>query len=139
MSVATPALVKQLRMMTGSGIKDCMKALEETGGDIEASKEYLRKKGLAEAEKKIDRVAAQGLVGVLKCEQSNKITMVQLACETDFVAKTEKFQEGLKGIMQTVHAQDVAITGQYCADEDYLRKMVWETKMVTPLDEGVSS
>jgi len=75
-SVATPALVKQLRIMTGSALKDCMKALEETNGDIEASKDYLRKKGLADAEKKIDRLAAQGLVGVLKCEQSNKITMV---------------------------------------------------------------
>jgi len=68
--------VKQLRIMTGSALKDCMKALEETNGDIEASKDYLRKKGLADAEKKIDRLAAQGLVGVLKCEQSNKITMV---------------------------------------------------------------
>lgn len=57
-SVATPALVKQLRLLTGSPLKDCMKALEETGGDIEASKDYLRKKGLAEAEKKIDRLAS---------------------------------------------------------------------------------
>ena len=57
-SVATPALVKQLRIMTGSALKDCMKALEETNGDIEASKDYLRKKGLADAEKKIDRLAA---------------------------------------------------------------------------------
>jgi translation elongation factor EF-Ts len=55
---ASPALVKQLRAMTGSGIKDCMKALNETEGDIEASKDYLRKKGLAEAEKKVDRLAA---------------------------------------------------------------------------------
>jgi elongation factor Ts len=90
-SVATPALVKQLRGMTGSGIKDCMKALEENGGDIEASKDYLRKKGLAEADKKVDRLASEGLVGVLKCCETFKITMVQLACETDFVAKTEQF------------------------------------------------
>jgi elongation factor Ts len=103
-SAASPALVKQLRLLTGSPLKDCMKALEETNGDIEASKDYLRKKGLAEAEKKIDRLAAQGLVGVLKCPNSNKITMIQLACETDFVAKTDKFQEGLRGIMQTFHA-----------------------------------
>lgn len=88
---ATPALVKQLRGITGSGIKDCMKALQETQGDIDASKDYLRKKGLAEAEKKVDRLAAQGLVGVLQCAEKSKITMVQLACETDFVAKTEKF------------------------------------------------
>jgi elongation factor Ts len=75
-SVATPALVKQLRGMTGSGIKDCMKALTETNGDIEASKDYLRKKGLAEAEKRVDRLAAEGLVGVLTCNETNNITMV---------------------------------------------------------------
>ena len=66
-----------------------MKALEENDGDIEASKDYLRKKGLAEADKKVDRLASEGLVGVLKCNETQKITMVQLACETDFVAKTE--------------------------------------------------
>jgi len=53
-----------------------MKALEETGGDIEASKDYLRKKGLAAAEKKMDRVAAEGLVGALQNKEKNKITMV---------------------------------------------------------------
>ena len=90
-SVATPALVKQLRAMTGSGIKDCMKALEENNGDIEASKDYLRKKGLAEADKKVDRLASEGLVGVLRCADSSRITMIQLACETDFVAKTDQF------------------------------------------------
>ena len=56
-SVATPQLVKQLRILTGSPLKDCMKALEETNGDIEASKDYLRKKGLAEAEKRTGRQA----------------------------------------------------------------------------------
>jgi len=68
-----------------------MKALTETNGDIEASKDYLRKKGLAEAEKRVDRLAAEGLVGVLTCNETNNITMVQLACETDFVAKTDQF------------------------------------------------
>lgn len=65
-SVATPQLVKQLRILTGSPLKDCMKALEETNGDIEASKDYLRKKGLAEAEKRTGRQAEQGLVAVFK-------------------------------------------------------------------------
>jgi elongation factor Ts len=57
-SVATAALVKQLRLMTGSPLKDCIKALEETNGDMQSSKDFLRKKGLAEAEKRIDRLAA---------------------------------------------------------------------------------
>lgn len=68
-----------------------MKALEETQGDVEASKTYLRKKGLAEAEKRIGRVAGDGLVGILRDEERSRITMIQLACETDFVAKTDKF------------------------------------------------
>ena len=70
------ALVKQLRALTGSPLKDCMKALEENGGDVEASKDYLRKKGLAAAEKKMDRVAGDGLVGVLQDPKTQKITMI---------------------------------------------------------------
>ena len=68
-----------------------MKALQETAGDIEASKEYLRKRGLADAAKRGDRLAPQGLVGVIKDVNAARITMIQLACETDFVAKTERF------------------------------------------------
>jgi elongation factor Ts len=99
MGVATAALVKQLRNLTGSPIKDCMKALEETGGDIEASSDYLRKKGLADAEKRTGRLAAQGLVGCIRDPVNAKITMVQLACETDFVAKTDRFQDGLRSVL----------------------------------------
>lgn len=90
-TAATPALVKQLRALTGSPLKDCMAALVETDGDVEASKEYLRKKGLAQAEKKMDRVAAEGLIAVKEDKDNQKVTMVQIACETDFVAKTEQF------------------------------------------------
>ena len=103
--VATPALVKQLRGITGSPLKDCIKALEETQGDLEASQDFLRKKGLAEAAKKVDRVAAQGLVAVVKDTDKCGITMVQLACETDFVAKTDNFQRGIQHILATLHAQ----------------------------------
>lgn len=79
--------VKKLREITGSPLMDCMKALTESAGDVEKAKEYLRKKGLAYAEKRADRLATQGLVGF---EQGvNSVTMVQLACETDFVAKTD--------------------------------------------------
>lgn len=90
-TVATPALVKQLRLMTGSPLKDCIKALEETNGDMEASKDFLRKKGLAEAEKRIDRLAAEGLVAIKRDTATATFTMIQLACETDFVAKTDQF------------------------------------------------
>ena len=62
--------------MTGSPLKDCIKALEQTNGDIEASKDFLRKKGLAEAEKRTDRLAAQGLVGVYRDAETASITML---------------------------------------------------------------
>jgi len=66
--------------------------------------------------------------------------MVQLACETDFVAKTDKFQEGLKGVLQTLHAQeDLVITGERCADQDYLSKLCGGTTMVNSLDPDVPS
>lgn len=111
-------------MLTGSPLKDCMKALEETGGDIEASKDYLRKKGLAAAEKRMGRQASQGLVGVLHDDSKCLVTMIQLACETDFVAKTEKFQEGLKGVLNTLHAQpDLEVVGEACHDTDYIAKL----------------
>eukprot|EP00352_Strombidinopsis_acuminata_P000160 CAMPEP_0176341940 /NCGR_PEP_ID=MMETSP0126-20121128/2778_1 /TAXON_ID=141414 ORGANISM="Strombidinopsis acuminatum, Strain SPMC142" /NCGR_SAMPLE_ID=MMETSP0126 /ASSEMBLY_ACC=CAM_ASM_000229 /LENGTH=105 /DNA_ID=CAMNT_0017687055 /DNA_START=148 /DNA_END=465 /DNA_ORIENTATION=+ len=82
-----------------------MKVLNETDGDITKSKELLRKRGLADAEKRSDRVAAQGLIALALDEQDDKkrVTMIQLACETDFVAKTDKFQEGLTGILNTLH------------------------------------
>ena len=80
------------------------------------------------------------MIGVLRNAETSRITMVQLACETDFVAKTEKFQEGLKGVLQTLHAQeDLVITGERCADQDYLTKLCKETAMVRPLDRDVSS
>lgn len=85
--------VKNLREMTGSPLGDCVKALNESLGDFEKAKEFLRKKGLAYAEKRADRLATQGLVGVQ--HDANAVTMIQFSCETDFVAKTEKFQEGL--------------------------------------------
>jgi elongation factor Ts len=138
---ATPKLVKELRAMTGSPLKDCMKALEETQGDMEASKEYLRKKGLAEAEKRVDRLAAQGLVGVFRDDAQSTLTMIQLACETDFVAKTENFQQGLQRILQSVHhAQNFnSILGEQTKDPDFIKDLISSTNLVTPLDDGVTS
>ena len=126
--------------MTGSPLKDCMTALEQTNGDIEASKDFLRKKGLAQAEKKVDRLASEGLVGVIRDTQSNRITMVQLACETDFVAKTSRFQDGLRQIMETIHFQkDLEITGDKCIDQDFIKKLCDETNLNKPLDDGLTS
>lgn len=90
--------------MTGSPMGDCVKALNENSGDVEKAKEFLRKKGLAYAEKRADRLATQGLIGLQS--DSNTVSMVQFSCETDFVAKTDRFKDGLEAIINTVHAQE---------------------------------
>lgn len=90
MAEITAALVKELREKTGAGMMDCKKALTESGGDLEAGIDWLRKKGLSAAAKKSGRVAAEGLVGVASAP--NKAAMVEVNAETDFVARNETFQ-----------------------------------------------
>ncbi len=87
----TAATVKELRTRTGAGMMDCKKALSETGGDLEAAVDLLRAKGLAAAQKKSSRTAAEGLVGV--AVDGTKGTALEVNSETDFVAKNDKFQE----------------------------------------------
>ena len=90
MANITAAMVKELREKTGAGMMDCKNALNETGGDIEAGIDWLRKKGLAKAAKKAGRVAAEGLVAV---ESSGRLAaIVEVNSETDFVARNDQFQ-----------------------------------------------
>jgi elongation factor Ts len=90
MAEITAALVKDLRETTGAGMMDCKKALTETGGDIQAAVDWLRKKGLSAAAKKSGRVASEGLVGIALAP--GKAAMVEINAETDFVARNEAFQ-----------------------------------------------
>jgi len=90
MAEITAALVKDLRDKTGAGMMDCKRALSESGGDLEAAIDWLRKKGLSAAAKKSGRVAAEGLVGVASAP--NRAAMVEVNAETDFVARHEAFQ-----------------------------------------------
>ncbi|HQT61348.1 MULTISPECIES: translation elongation factor Ts [unclassified Acidiphilium] len=90
MAEITGAMVKDLREKTGAGMMDCKKALTESGGDMEAAIDWLRKKGLAAAAKKSGRTAAEGLVGV--AHEGNRAAMVEVNAETDFVARNEAFQ-----------------------------------------------
>ena len=90
MADITAALVKELRDKTGAGMMDCKRALGETGGDLEAAVDWLRKKGLAAAAKKAGRVAAEGLVGV--ATGAAAAPLVEVNSETDFVARNELFQ-----------------------------------------------
>ncbi|NPB06795.1 MAG: elongation factor Ts [Aquificae bacterium] len=85
--------VKKLREMTGAGMLDCKKALEEAGGDIEKAKEILRVKGLAKAEKKAGRETKEGLVHVLLGDDRKRGVIIELNCETDFVARNEEFKK----------------------------------------------
>ena len=83
------SLVKELRERTSAGMMECKRALVDTGGDLDAAVEYLRKSGQAKADRKSGRVTAQGLVGI--ATQDARGAMVEVNCETDFVAKEERF------------------------------------------------
>ncbi len=105
MAEITAALVKELRDRTGAGMMDCKKALAENNGDIEASIDWLRTKGLAAAAKKAGRVAAEGLVGV--AADGTKGAVVEVNSETDFVAKNEQFQAFVRDVTQVALAEGI--------------------------------
>src|ERR1700758_1253488 len=90
MATVTAAMVKDLRESTGAGMMDCKTALTESGGDMQAAQDWLRKKGLSKAAKKAGRVAADGLIGALT--KGTKGVVVEVNSETDFVARNEQFQ-----------------------------------------------
>jgi len=106
--------VKELREKTGAGVMDCKKALAECGGDLEKAVDYLRRKGLAAAVKKGSRVAAEGLVGAYIHPGGKIGVMVEINCETDFVARTAEFQ----GLLKDVAMQVAAANPRYVRREE---------------------
>lgn len=98
------AQVKELRERTGAGVVDCQKALTESGGSVEKAIDYLREKGLAAAAKRAGRVAAQGVVGSYIHGGGKIGVLVEVNCETDFVARTEEFQKLVKDVAMQVAA-----------------------------------
>ena len=100
----TAALVKELRERTGAGMMDCKKALTETSGDIDKAIDFLREKGLAAAAKKAGRVAAEGLVEAYIHAGGRIGVLVEVNCETDFVAKTDAFKTLAKDIAMHIAA-----------------------------------
>ena len=88
--------VKKLRELTGVGFNDCKNAVEENNGDIDKSIEFLRKKGIAKANKKMDRIAGDGLISI--SEKENKFSIIEVNSETDFVAKNEEFKKFVEEI-----------------------------------------
>ncbi len=91
MAGATPKLIKELRALSGAGLSDCKKALNECDGDIDKSMSFLRESGLAKAAKKAGNVAAEGLVSILVNEDNTKATLAEINSQTDFVAKNDDF------------------------------------------------
>ena len=104
MAEVTAEMVKLLREATSAGVLDCKKALTETGGDFEAAVEILRKKGLATAAKKASREANEGLVGTYVHPGSKIATLIEVNCETDFVARTDEFQQLARDLAMHVTA-----------------------------------
>jgi elongation factor Ts len=98
--------ISELRARTGAGMMDCKRALEEAGGDMDKAAEILRKKGIAKAEKRAGRSALQGLVAIQVGPGGAAGAMVELNCETDFVARTDGFRELVKGVLAHVAARE---------------------------------
>lgn len=131
----TAALVKELREKTGAGMMDCKKALTETNGDIEKASEYLREKGLASAAKKAGRVAAEGVVEAYIHGAGRIGVLVEVNCETDFVAKNSNFKDFVHDI-----AMHIAAAGpQYVRREEVPAEVVEHEKEILraqTLNEG---
>ncbi|MCH2280933.1 MAG: translation elongation factor Ts [SAR324 cluster bacterium] len=107
MTTITASAVKELREITGVAMMDCKKALVETNGNMEEAKNFLRKKGQAKALKKSSRETREGAVGFSSSEDGKTAGLVQVTCETDFVARNEKFQEFIKKL-----ADQVSVNGE---------------------------
>ena len=103
----TASLVKELREKSGAGMMDCKNALTENGGDIEVAMDWLRSKGIAKAEKKSGRVAAEGLIGIASGD--NDAAVVEVNSETDFVARNEQFQALVRNVATTALSTDGSV------------------------------
>ena len=122
----TTSTIKDLREATAAGVLDCKKALEASGGDLEKAKVYLREKGLAAAAKKADRAAEEGLIEAYIHTGGRVGALIELNCETDFVARTEAFEE----LAHDLALQVVAARPLYLAPEDIPPDVLEEEKNV---------
>ncbi len=104
MAQITAKMVADLRAQTGCGMMDCKKALVEADGNFEEAVKVLRQKGLAKADSKQSRIAAEGVVDIMLTDDKKTAVMIEVNTETDFVAKNEKFKEFVKGLLRTVLA-----------------------------------
>ncbi len=128
----TAAMVKELREMTSAGMADCKKALSNTDGDMDKAVEWLKENGLAKADKKAGRIAAEGIVCVKVSDDGKNASIVEVNSETDFVAKNEKFQTFVGSV-----AAQALTTG--AADMDSFMKEPWIEDSSVTVEENLKS
>ena len=132
----TAAQVKELREKTGAGMMDCKNALNENDGDMDAAVDWLRKKGIAQADKKSARTAADGLIGI--ASEGTKAAVVEVNAETDFVARNETFQSLVRNIASASLATDAsveAISNQKIGDDTVAEAI---TKAIATIGENMN-
>jgi len=139
MADITAALVKELRDTSGAGMMDCKRALQENDGNIEASIDWLRTKGLGKAAKKADRIAAEGLIGVETKDEGAGQTaaLVEVNAETDFLARNELFQNGVRKIAAVALVGDdvEAISASKTSDGEVVSEML--TNLIATIGENM--
>lgn len=128
----TAAQVKELRELTGAGMMDCKKALANTDGDMDKAVEYLRENGLAKAEKKAGRIAAEGLVATNVSTDLKVASIVEVNSETDFVAKNETFQNFVASVAKQAAASDAKDLDEFLAES-------WVEDSSVTVDENLKS
>ena len=137
MSEITASLVKELREKTGVGMMDCKTALKENNGDIEASIDWLRTKGIAKAAKKEGRIASEGLIAVESVE--NIASIIEVNSETDFVARNEDFQNVVKKLSTlSIESESVDDLLEKKLDEEGISVKEYITEMIASIGENIN-
>ena len=139
MAQITAALVKELREMTGAGMMDCKKALTECDGDMDKAVDFLREKGLSQAAKKAGRIAAEGIVGSYISDDAKVGAIVEVNCETDFVAKTDEFKDMVNTIaahIAVVNPADVEALSASELDGQTVAALI--TEKIAKIGENIS-
>ncbi len=138
----TAAQVKELRERTGAGMMECKKALVETDGDMELAIEHMRKTGLAKADKKAGRIAAEGIIVVKASDDGKRMAMVEVNCETDFVAKGDDFCNFAEGVSQRVlekQPEDIdALLAMSYSDDDATTVADVTKGLIVKIGENIS-
>ena len=137
----TASMVKELRDMTGCGMMECKKALVETDGDMNKAVDYLRERGLAKAEKKAGRIAAEGIVAAYEAEDGTYV-LAEINSETDFAAKSDAFQVFAQDVMKQIAANkpaDVAtLLAQPCMNDASMTIEEYTKQIIAKLSENLS-